>query len=129
MIGSHLLTSRVRVLRPQVSTHDGILTTVWKVVAGLEDVAIRFDVGLFRPGKDFPLPPQAGRTPDRVAVYWVAPDIDIRPGDHLECVSGPVIGTWQVRVAPDQSVAMSRLHHLEGQCVELPQQIVAGAVS
>lgn len=127
MIGAHLLTSRVRVLRPQASMQDGILTMVWKAVVGLEDVAMRFDVGLFRPGKDFPLPPQAGRSPDRVAVYWAPPSVDIRPGDHLECISGPVAGTWQVRVAPDQSTNMNQLHHIEGQCIELPRQVAAGA--
>jgi hypothetical protein len=129
MIGIHLMPSRVKVSRPLVSMQDGILTTAWRDVAGLEEVPIRLEVGFFRPGKDFPMPPQAGRTPDRVATYWVSPDIDLRPGDHIECVSGPVTGTWQIRVAPDVSTSMSRLHHLEGQAVELPPSVAAGVRS
>jgi hypothetical protein len=121
------MPSRVRVLRPRVSTEDGILSTSWSAVSGMESLMCRLEVGLFRPGKDQPLPIQAGRAPDRVAVVWVAPDTDLRPGDHLECVGGPVKGTWEMRTTLDAAVAMNRLHHLEGQVVELPPSVVAGS--
>lgn len=120
MIGAHLLPSRVRVKRPRSSMQDGILTTSWVSVSDLTAVPCRLEVGLYRPGKDQPLPAQAGRAPDRVAVYWVAPGTDFRPGDHLECVSGPVVGTWEVRTFPDAATGMIHLHHLEGQVVEVP---------
>lgn len=97
---------------------DGVLTTTFETVAGMEEIPTRLEVGYYRPGKDVPLPPQAGRAPDRVATYWVDPGTDLRPGDHLEYVSGPVPGTWQVRTYPDRALAMVALHHLEGQCVE-----------
>lgn len=128
-IGAHLMPSRVCVSRPQATMQDGILTTAWRDVPGLEEVPIRLEVGFFRPGKDFPLPPQAGRTPDRVSTYWVAAGTDLRPGDHIQCISGPVTGTWQIRVAPDVTTGMSRLHHLEGQCVEVPPSVLAGVHS
>lgn len=114
------MPSRVRVKRPRVTMQDGILTTSWSPVSGMSDVPCRLEVGLYRPGKDQPLPIQAGRAPDRVAVYWVAPGTDFRPGDHLECVSGPVRGVWEIKSFPDAAVGMRNLHHLEGQAVEVP---------
>lgn len=120
MIGTHLMPSRVRVKRPQTSLQDGVLSTSWIAVSGMYSIPCRLEVGLYRPGKDQPLPAQAGRAPDRVAVYWVAPGTDFRPGDHLECVAGPVTGVWEVRTFPDAAVGMRNLHHLEGQVVEVP---------
>lgn len=120
------MPSRVRVSRPHSTMQDGILTASWRDVEGLEEVPIRLEVGFFRPGKDFPLPPQAGRTPDRVATYWVDSDIDLRPGDHIQCVSGPVTGTWQIRTAPDLVTSMSKLNHKEGQAIELIPAIANG---
>lgn len=128
MIGAHLLPSRVRVKRPRMSTEDGVLSTSWYAVPGMGQLQCRLEVGLFRPGKDQPLPIQAGRAPDRVAVYWVSPGTDLRPGDHLECVSGPVTGTWEVRTSPDSAVGMRHLHHLEGQATELPPSVALGGV-
>lgn len=119
MIGSHLLPSEVRVKRPQVSTQDGVLTTSWQAVPALSNVRCRLEVGFYRPGKDQPLPIQVGRAPDRVAVVWVAPNTDLRPGDHLECTSGPVSGTWELRTNLDDVSNMRNFHHREGQVVEL----------
>lgn len=119
MIGSHLLPSTVKVKRPQMSTSDGVLSTTWQSVPGMSSLQCRLEVGFYRPGKDQPLPIQAGRAPDRVAVLWVAPSTDLRPGDHLECVSGPVSGTWELRTNLDSVSNMRTLHHLEGQLVEL----------
>ena len=118
MISDWLLPSRVRVLRPASVFVDGILTTTFEPVAGMESVPVRLEVGFYRPGKDMPLPVQAGRAPDRVATYWAAPGSDFRPGDHLEAVAGPVTGTWQVRAYPDQALDTCSVHHVEGQCVE-----------
>lgn len=125
MITPWLLPSVVRVLRPLSVMTDGVLTSSWQPVPGLESVRCRIEVGFYRPGKDQPLPIQAGRTPDRPAVYWVAPGTDIQPGDHLECVSGPVIGVWEVRTAPDRAQNMRSLHHLEGQVIEVHQSVAS----
>lgn len=123
MISRYLLSSVVRVLRPAPSLTDGVLTSTWQPVAGLESVRCRLEVNFYRPNKDVPQPPQAGRAPDRVAVYWVAPGTDLRPGDHLECLSGPVDGTWEVQTKPDRATGMSSLHHLEGQALEIATAI------
>lgn len=123
-IPSRLMPSHVKVWRPQVSMQDGILTTAWISVSGLEDVRCRLEVNFYRPGKDAPLPIQAGRAPDRACVYWVDPGTDFRPGDHLECVSGPVFGVWRVQTRPDSAVSMRYLHHLEGQAIEVHSSIV-----
>ena len=128
MISKYLFNSRVSVSRPRVEVSDGILTTSWFDVDGMEEVPCRLEVGFFRPGKDFPLPAQAGRSPDRVAVYWVAAGTDFRPGDYIRCVSGPITGsTWQIRTVPDAASGMRYLHHLEGQAVEVPGSVVAGS--
>lgn len=124
MISAHLLPSRVRVKRPSMRMVDGVMTTTWVTVPGLESVQCRIDVGFFRPGKDFPLPPQAGRAPDRVAVYYFAPGTEVRPGDYLECISGPVDGTWLLRTLPDSAVGLNRLSHLEGQAVEVAPSLL-----
>lgn len=129
MISAYLLPSTVTILRPAATTTDGILTAQWTPVAGMTRVRCRIEVGFYRPGKDMPMPVQAGRAPDRPAVYWVAPGTDIQPGDHLQCVSGPVLGTWLVRTAPDRAQGMSNLHHLEGQCVEVAPSVAQGSVA
>lgn len=128
MISPWLFPSTVRVLRPSAVMVDGVLTSSWAVVPGLERVRCRIEVGFYRPGKDMPMPVQAGRAPDRPAVYWVAPGTDLRPGDHMECIEGPVIGTWQIRTAPDRALNMRSLHHLEGQCIEVAPSVASGAL-
>ncbi len=112
------MPSRVAVKRPATSLQDGVLTTTFEQVAGLESLQIRLEVGFYRPGKDTPLPAQAGRAPDRVATYWCPPGTDLRPGDQMEAVAGPVPGVWEVRTYPDRAVGMAHLHHLEGQAIE-----------
>lgn len=129
MIPRHLMPSVVTVLRPVPYFQDGVLTTTWQPVPGLERVRCRIEVGFYRPGKDMPMPVQAGRAPDRPAVYWVAPGTDLQPGDHLQCIEGPVIGTWMIRTAPDRAQNMRALHHLEGQAVEVAPSVASGAIS
>lgn len=131
MIPNVMMPSRAQVLRPQSDMVDGVLTLTMvpveglvaaEIVGGVEVIPLRMEVGFYRPGKDQPLPVQAGRAPDRVAVYWCAPGTDLRSGDHLEMVSGPVVGSWHLRAYPDRVIDMGSLHHLEGQCVEVVGQ-------
>lgn len=122
MIPLWLMPSRVKVFRPQSAMVDGVLTVTMEAVDGLDVVPMRLEVGLYRPGKDQPLPIQAGRAPDRVAVYWCSSEVDLRPGDHLEMVVGPVTGSWHVRNYPDRVGDLATLHHLEGQCIEVVGQ-------
>jgi len=119
----------VRVTRSQGVFTDGVLATSWVVVAGMERVQCRIEVGFYRPGKDVPMPAQAGRAPDRVATYWCAPGTELRPGDRMECVAGPVVGTWEVRTAPDRAINMRNFHHLEGQAIEVAPSVAQGAVA
>lgn len=119
MIPNHLLPSYVKVTRAVTQRVDGVMTASWQPVAGYERLRCRIEVGFYRPGKDAPLPVQAGRAPDRPAVYWFNPGVDLRPGDHLECVAGPVTGVWELKTFPDQAVGMGRLEHIEGQAIEV----------
>lgn len=127
MISPYLMPSIVAVMRPRMITTDGIMTASWAEVPGMERVRCRIEVGFYRPGKDMPMPVQAGRAPDRPAVYWVAPTTDVQPGDHFRCISGPVLGTWLVRTAPDRAQGMQNLHHLEGQCIEVAPSVAQGS--
>lgn len=129
MIPWRLMPSVVRVLRPRGVMQDGVLTSTWAAVPGLESVQCRIEVGFYRPGKDMPLPAQAGRAPDRPATYWVAPTVDLQPGDRMECLSGPVIGVWEIRTAPDRALNMRNFHHLEGQAIEVAPSVASGALS
>lgn len=122
------MPSYVRVLRPQGVMQDGVLSSSWTPVPGMESVQCRIEVGFYRPGKDMPVPVQAGRAPDRVATYWVAPGLDLQPGDRMECVRGPVIGTWEVRTVPDRAINMQNFHHQEGQAIEVAPSVASGAL-
>lgn len=127
MITPWLMPSTVRVWRSSPKMVDGVMSSSWAVVPNLASVRCRIEVGFYRPGKDIQLPVQAGRAPDRPAVYWCAPGTDLRPGDQMECVSGPVSGTWEIKTLPDQAQNMRRLHHLEGQCIEVAPSLSASA--
>jgi len=95
------MPSTVRVLRPRAVMVDGVLESTWSEVPGLTRIRCRIDVNFYRPGKDMPMPIQAGRAPDRVAVY----------------------------TAPDRAQNMRHLHHLEGQIVEVAPSVASGALS
>jgi hypothetical protein len=129
VISDRLMPSWVRVLRPRATMQDGVLSATWFAVPGQESVRCRIEVSFYRPGKDMPMPLQQGRAPDRVATYWLHPGTDLQPGDRLECIDGPVLGVWEVRTAPDRTINMTSLHHLEGQLIEVAPSVASGALS
>jgi hypothetical protein len=94
----------------------------------------RLDLLFVRPGKDQPAPMVAGRAPDRVGVCYydlaVDPDTNIPlvlAGDRLQCVAGPIFGTFEIRPIPDVAQDMIGGHHVEVQVIEVSQQLKPGS--
>jgi len=135
-------SSTCRVLRnfPQMDAGGG-MTLGWNPVTGIVDPVLdqpgllqcRLDLHLVRPGKDAPAPLVAGRAPDRVGVAF----FDLYPGpsgaplvlagDRLECVSGPIFGTFDIRVIPDVAQDLIGGHHIEVQVIEVSQMLQPGS--
>jgi hypothetical protein len=92
----------------------------------------RLDLTFLRPGKDQPAPVVAGRAPDRVGVCYFdpAPDANgaslVRAGDRLQCVQGPIYGTFEIRLIPDVAQSLIGAHHIEVQIVEVSQMLKPG---
>lgn len=120
----HLFNSRVAVYRLDGTATDGILSTSWLPVTGLEYVKCRLDIGLLRPGKDQPMPVEAGKAPDRIGVLYCLPAIGIKAGDRIIAVPNdygllPVEGTFEIKIIPEPTQAFAFIHHIEVQVVEV----------
>ena len=93
----------------------------------------RLDLTFLRPGKDQPMPLVAGRAPDRTGVCYfdLATDGDGVPlvlaGDRLKCVSGPIFGTFELRLIPDVAQSLTGAHHVETQVIEVSQMMQRGS--
>ena len=119
----HLYSSIVRVKRISAVSEDGGLELSWNVVPQLQSVSCRLDLNFLRPCKDQLSPVVDGRAPDRVGVMFCSSSVPLRPGDHLETVSGPVTGTFQIRAIPDQALDYGSAHHIEVQVIEVSQDV------
>lgn len=123
----HLFHTRAALLRPFDELVDGLAQLTWQKVQALVDPLLgvpgefmcRIDLGYQRPGKDQPMPLVAGRAPDRVGLLFCDPTDEIRSGDRIHCIEGPVQGTFELRVMPDPAVGFGAAHHLEAQVVEV----------
>lgn len=115
-----LLPTPVEVLRQARTRVNGALRLSWVAVAGLRPV-VRFDLNFIRPGKGQLPPLQSGVRPDRVGVVFAELSADIRAGDRLRPVSGPVAGTFEVRNIPDVAQGYGAGHHKEIEVIEVAQ--------
>lgn len=97
--------------------------------------ACRLDLQFVRRGVDQPMPLVAGRAPDRTGILFMIPppSLDGLPlilaGDRFTMVSGPVFGTFEMRVIPDVAQDMLGAHHIEVQVVEVSQMLQQGGLS
>lgn len=123
---AHLYASTVAVRRMHGSSEDGSASFTWVPVNGLQAVACRLAVGYLRPGLDQPIPIEAGKAPPRIAVLYADPFCGIKAGDRITCTSGPVTGTWELRVPPDEIMAFSTAHHIEVQVIEVAVAVALG---
>jgi hypothetical protein len=137
-----LYTSMVQVTRATITmTEQGGATAAWSPISEICDnflntpgyLMCRLDLQFIRRGVDQPAPVIAGRAPDRMGVVYfdlVASQLTGVPvvlaGDRLVCVSGPVIGTFEVRQIPDVAQDFLGAHHIETQVVEVSQALQPG---
>lgn len=97
--------------------------TVWNRPTVGGQLVVRFDLQFVRPGVMQLPPPQQGTMPDRVGVLFADPSAAewLRAGDRVRCLSGPVDGTFEIRVTPDLALGYGSAHHLEVEVVEVSQ--------
>lgn len=119
----------------------GAMTLAWNPVTTVVDPVVnqpgmlgcRLDLTFLRPGKDQPAPVTAGRAPDRTGVCYfdLATDVSGVPlvlaGDRLRCVSGPIFGTFDIRLIPDVAQDLGGAHHVEVQVIEVSQMLKPGS--
>ena len=133
-------TCQVLRLNPSLES-GGSMALTWAPVTTVVDPAVnqpgllqcRLDLTFLRPGKDQPAPIVAGRAPDRtgVAFFDLAADADgvplVKAGDRLKCTSGPIFGTFEIRLIPDVAQGLAGAHHVEVQVVEVSQMLRPGS--
>lgn len=116
---------------------DGTMSLAWNPLTAVVDpyldtpgqLLCRLDLTFVRPGKDQPPAVVAGRAPDRVGVLYYDPITDdsgvplIKAGDRVAMVSGPIFGTFEIRVIPDVAQDYTGAHHVEVQVVEVSQAL------
>lgn len=129
-------------LTPAV-TSKGTGSIAWNPVAAILDpvlgeggrFACRLDLQFVRRGVDQPMPLVAGRAPDRTGILFMIPPPSVSglplilAGDRFTMVSGPVFGTFEMRVVPDVAQDMLGAHHIEVQVVEVSQMLQPGSMS
>lgn len=127
----HLYNSRAEVLRLSGALVLGTPTLTWSKISDTPDTVLgvegelmcRLDLNFVRPGKDQPMPVEAGRAPDRIGVLFYSVTDALKAGDRVRMLAGPITGTFEVRVIPDPAVAYAAAHHMEVQVVEVAQQL------
>lgn len=126
----HLYGTRAEVLRLNLEMTNGKPSQSWQKVEVIIDpylnvpgeLMCRIDLAFQRPGKDLPMPVVAGRVPDRVGLMFYDVTDEILAGDRIRCLSGPVSGTFEMRVRADPALGYGvQAHHLEVQVVEVAQ--------
>lgn len=131
----HLFASRAEVLRlsGQMSDDSATPTYTWVKVDTVVDrdlnrpgeLLCRLDLTFQRPGKDQPMPVVAGRAQDRVGVMFFSAGCDIRAGDRIRPITGPITGTFEIRAVPDPAEGFSLAHHMEVQVVEVSKAVAS----
>jgi hypothetical protein len=138
-----LYRSMVQVTRVSATlAADGSASMTWAPVSAVVDqflnvpgyLMCRLDLQFIRRGVDQPAPVIAGKAPDRVGVVYYDPVTGssgvplLLAGDRLVCVSGPVMGTFELRVVPDVAQDLLGAHHVETQVVEVSQALQPGSI-
>lgn len=118
----HLYSSTVKVQRTQMTVDNGQAIMGWvDQPAPLNAVKCRLDLNFIRPGKDVLPAVNAGRAPDRIGVMFVSASVPLKAGDRIVTLSGPVTGTFDIRVIPDIALDYAGGHHIEVQVLETNQ--------
>lgn len=135
-------TSTVQVLRLNETLQaGGGMTMAWQPVTAIVDPLLdqpglmkcRLDLTFIRPGKDAPPAYVAGRAPDRIGVLFFNLVTDangapmVKAADRVQCVAGPIFGTFEIRLIPDVAQDLTGASHCEVQVVEVSQQLQPGS--
>jgi len=133
--------AQVMRLTPVMET-VGAMSVSWAPVTDILDpfleipgqLACRLDLQFTRPGKDQPMPLAAGRAPDRIGILFCDLVTDpvsglplVLSGDRFTMISGPVFGTFEVRVIPEAALDLLGAHHYEFQVLETSQALQPGS--
>lgn len=127
----HLYNCRAALVRLSGTIVNGTPVMNWQPVTDIIDPALgvpgemmcRLDLSFIRPGKDQLMPIVAGRAPDRVGVLFYDVTDKVKAGDRITILSGPVTGTFEIRVVPDPAVDLTNAHHMEVQVIEVAQAL------
>lgn len=127
----HLYSSRMAVYDPVITIVDGAGNASWVKADYIIDVKLgepgelmcRLDLSFVRYGKDQLPAPVAGRAPDRVGVLFCDPTDQLKAGQRLKAIAGPVLGIFELRSIPDVAADFSSAHHFEVQVIEVAQSV------
>lgn len=128
----HLYMSRCEVLRLNSRMVHGTPTQTWSKIDAVVDPQLavpgelmcRLDLTFLRPNIDTPMPIVAGRVNDRTGVMYFDYTTEIKAGDRVRCIDGPVTGTFDIRVVPEPAIDYRGAHHMEIQVIEVSQQLM-----
>lgn len=141
-----LYKSLVQIMRLQMKVTNGAPHLTWTAIPDLLDPFVeipgqmmcRIDLQFIRAGNAMaaalPMPVAAGRAPDRVGTLFF--DAQINPstgapyvlaGDHIICLSGPILGTFEIREIPTSVLDGFGAHHVEAGIAEVAQSIAKGS--
>lgn len=136
-----LYQSLVNVLRVRMRVVNGTPSLAWSPLPAVIDPFVampgqmmcRIDLQFVK-RTDPPMPVVAGRAPDRTgtAFFDAALDPDtgapfVLAGDRLQCVAGPVTGTFELRTIPTAALGFAGPHHIECQVFEVAQSVAKGS--
>jgi hypothetical protein len=138
--GLYRSVAQVMRLQPTLQAGGG-MSVSWAAVADILDpylstpglISCRLDLMFTRPGKDALMPLVAGRAPDRTGVLFCDMPADVnglpllKAGDRFVMVSGPIVGTFEVRTVPEIAQDYIGASHAEFQVVETSQALQPGS--
>lgn len=124
-----LYHTRAAILRQELVFTDGDAQQAWTKISQIVDpylnepgeMMCRIDLSYVRVGKDQPTALVAGRVPDRQGLLFLDPTDELRMGDHIECLDGPISGIFEMRAKPDPIAGYALAHHMEVQIIEVAQ--------
>lgn len=121
----HLYSSVVKVQRlTKTRDSSGMSRTEWTTAPSpLNSFRCRLDLNFLRPGKDAPPAQEAGVVPNRIGIMFCSASLPLRAGDRIVTISGPVEGTFDLKVIPDIAVDYDSAHHIEVQVEESVQAL------
>ena len=133
--------SMVQVLRIKMKVANGTPTLTWNPLTDVLDPYVdipgqmmcRLDLAYVK-RSDMPMPLVAGAAQPRQGTVFFDSAVDpdtgapyVLAGDRLNCLAGPVMGTFEIRQIPTAAVDMTGPHHVEVSIWEVAASIAKGS--